>query len=193
MPRTPLVILFIISIFIAFFVLPFLSWLIADEGIAATSGSDFCVDCHSMEPMEDAYMKDVHGGASSHGVQAQCVDCHLDHSSSVAYFFDKVRTGTHDIWVENTQDTHDIDWQAKREHRESFTYDSGCLHCHVNLEQATKANSKAFIAHKPYFLGDIDDKCVTCHDDVGHKELDEALQAHEERYQKQLEREQASN
>ncbi len=190
-PRAFWIILIIIGVVVAAFILPFASWLIADEGMAATSGSEFCVGCHSMEPMENAYLKNVHGGAGPYGVQAQCVDCHLDHSSSIAYFFDKIRTGTHDIWVEYTQDTHAIDWEAKREERESFTYDSGCKHCHVKLKEATMASPDAFIAHKAYYLGETKDTCVSCHPNVGHTDLEEELIKHAERYQqKQLKEQQ---
>lgn len=124
-----------------------------------------------MDPFEQAYELDVHGGNSSHGVQATCVDCHLPHDNAVVYFVGKAQTGLHDIWVENTTDTSQIDWRAKREHREDYVYDSGCLHCHNNLEQATKATNAGFIAHKAYFSGEIDDQCVTCHQNVGHKNL----------------------
>ena len=153
------------------FVFPFLAWLVADQGIAATSESDFCVSCHTMEPMEAAYLQDVHGGNSPYGVQAACVDCHLNHANSAAYFFDKIRTGSHDMWVQYMTDTSQIDWVEKRERRESYTYDSGCLHCHTRLQEATMANNKAFVAHKPYFLGTTARTCVNCHPNVGHKDL----------------------
>ncbi len=170
------VLLIIVAVFIGGFVLPFLSWLVADEGIAATSGSDFCVSCHTMEPMHQAYLMDVHGGNSAYGVQALCVDCHLNHSSSAAYFFNKVETGVHDVWVQYTTDTSLINWEAKREHREEFTYDSGCKHCHTRLEEATEGSHDAFIAHRPYFVGEIDDTCISCHPNVGHKDLGDYLQ-----------------
>ena len=176
MTKSRWIILIIVALFIGGFVLPFLSWLVADEGIAATSGSDFCVSCHTMAPMNAAYLEDTHGGNSAHGVQAQCVDCHLDHSSSAAYFFSKVQTGVHDIWVEYTQDTDAIDWEAKRAHREEFTYESGCRHCHIRLEEATMGTHDAFVAHRPYFLGEIDDTCISCHENVGHADLSEHLQ-----------------
>ncbi|MEZ4584573.1 MAG: NapC/NirT family cytochrome c [Caldilineaceae bacterium] len=127
------------------FVFPFLAWLVADQGIAATSESDFCVSCHTMEPMEAAYLQDVHGGNSPYGVQAACVDCHLNHANSAAYFFDKIRTGSHDMWVQYMTDTSQIDWVEKREHRESYTYDSGCLHCHA-AARGDHGQPKAFVA-----------------------------------------------
>jgi cytochrome c-type protein NapC len=171
MPRWVTFILIFVGGIVAAFVLPFLSWAIADEGFAATSEAEFCVSCHSMELFEASYAADIHGGKNAHGVQAECTDCHLTHTSSTAYFINKVQTGTHDWWVETFGDVENIDWEAKRAHREDYVYDSGCLHCHNNLEQATQASNKAFVAHHDYFAGTIDNQCVTCHEHVGHSNL----------------------
>ncbi|NCF69569.1 MAG: hypothetical protein GWP61_26770 [Chloroflexi bacterium] len=93
------------------------------------------------------------------------------------HLYTKTRTGLHDLWVENLGDPDNIDWQAKRAHREEYVYDTGCITCHSNLEKATQATPKALIAHKPYFLRETDDKCVTCHENVGHADLSERLAA----------------
>ncbi|NKQ36072.1 MAG: cytochrome C [Chloroflexi bacterium] len=167
-------ILIIVGI-IAFIVLPFISWLITDESITATSDAQFCVTCHSMGPFEKSHTADVHGGANDHGIRATCAQCHLPHDNSFNYLYTKAETGIHDLWVENFGDPENIDWAAKHEYREEFVYDSGCLTCHTNLEKATMASNKALIAHKPYFLGTTDDKCVTCHENVGHTDLNKYL------------------
>jgi cytochrome c-type protein NapC len=39
------------------------------------------------------------------------------------------------------------------------------------------ANNKAFVAHKPYFLGETSKQCVSCHEHVGHKNLSDHLAA----------------
>lgn len=161
----------IIALFVGGFILPFASWLVADEFIAATSEHEFCVSCHSMQPMKAAYLQDIHGGNSTHGVQVHCTDCHLDHSSSAAYFADKARTGLHDMYVEYLVGTDDIDWVGNLANRAHYVYDSGCLECHRNLENATMGNNKAFVAHRPYFLGETSKQCVECHEHVGHKDL----------------------
>ena len=165
----PLII--ILGLIIAFVILPFISWIITDEGITATSDATFCVSCHSMAPFEKAHIADIHGGNNAHGVRATCAQCHLPHDSSFNYLYTKARTGIHDLWVENFGDPENIDWEAKREHRESYVYDSGCITCHTNLQKATMSTNKAFIAHRDYFLDAIDDQCVTCHENVGHAEL----------------------
>ena len=124
-----------------------------------------------MSPMVSAYRADVHGGANRAGTRASCTDCHLDHSSSFAYFTSKARFGLHDVWAQATYDLDAIDWQAKRLERESFVFDSGCLGCHEDLERASELESKTFVAHRPYFLGTTDRQCVTCHERVGHRDL----------------------
>lgn len=160
---------------VALFVLPFISWLIGEETFHATGDAEFCVSCHTMSPMEKAHEADVHGGQNDHGVRATCTDCHLPHDNSFNYFVAKAQTGIHDMYVEQFGDLENIDWQAKRAHREDYVYDSGCLRCHTSLQKATMASNDALIAHKAYFLETTDDKCVTCHENVGHNNLSDYL------------------
>jgi cytochrome c-type protein NapC len=152
-------------------------WATIDALIHSTSGPDFCGQCHTMGPMVEAYSRDVHGGRNEAGFAADCTDCHLPHDGSFRYLIAKAETGLHDVWAELTYDLDQIDWVAKRAMREHFVYDSGCLRCHSRLEQATSSNSKAFVAHKPYFLGTSQKKCVFCHGEVGHADLEAILMA----------------
>jgi len=146
------------------------SWGATEIMVEQTGDKDFCTSCHSMIPVGASYEADVHGGANNSGVRAQCIDCHVPHDNPFAYLWGKAVSGTHDVWAEMTYDLDAIDWQAKRKHPERFVYDSGCLHCHSNLERATMADVKAFVAHKPYFLGKTEQTCANCHA-VGHKNL----------------------
>ncbi len=149
-----------------------------------TSDVNFCGSCHSMEPMAEAYRNSVHGGFGDSGVMATCADCHLPHESTIGYMVQKVKTGMWDVWVESTHDTSKIDWHERREERRNWVYDSGCLHCHENLLLGTRPNKKAFIAHKAYFAkklvvegheGKEYAKCVDCHKNVGHYQLEKHL------------------
>ncbi|MGI9203260.1 MAG: NapC/NirT family cytochrome c, partial [Woeseiaceae bacterium] len=97
------------------------------------------------------------------------------HNNTVNYMFMKARFGMHDAWAQLTYDLDAIDWQAKREHSENFVFDSGCLSCHAELERASESSAKSFVAHRPYFLGTIESKCVSCHNRVGHKDLTDHL------------------
>ncbi|MBT3190830.1 MAG: hypothetical protein HN736_09035 [Anaerolineae bacterium] len=162
---------YLIIAFVALFVLPFLSWLIGDESFTATSGADFCVSCHSMEPFVAANADNHHGGNNDFGIKASCTDCHLPHDNSAHYFYEKGRRGLNDFLAENFQDTSEIDWLAKTEHREEFVYDSGCMTCHVELEKATQDTEE----HRNYFAGKTTSKCATCHEEVGHSNLKKHL------------------
>jgi cytochrome c-type protein NapC len=143
-----------------------------------TSDKHFCGVCHTMSPMIDAYKQDVHGGANNKGIEVKCVDCHLPHDNMTNYLLTKMQTGLHDIWAEFTYDKNKIDWAEKRHHREELVYDSACLACHTNLKEATMSNFKAFNGHRAYFAGTTDKKCVSCHKNVGHKNLGDHLPKH---------------
>jgi len=154
------------------------SWAVTDVVMHETGDEAFCRTCHAMRPMADAYREDVHGGAGEQGIQALCTDCHAPHDNPLNHVWAKMRFGTHSIWAQLTYDLDEIDWEAKREERERLVFDSGCLHCHSDLERASKKDSSTFIAHRPYFQGRTSKQCVTCHERVGHKNLS----AHLERY-----------
>ncbi len=146
-------------------------WMVTEAGFEATSNAEFCGLCHVMQPMVAAYQDSVHGGNNPAGVAASCSDCHVDHSNPVAYYYTKARSGTIDTWVALTSNEFAIDWQARREERDRFVYDSGCLQCHSNLENISAGKD----AHAKYFAGLIDAQCVDCHESVGHANLNEHL------------------
>lgn len=130
-----------------------------------------------MTPMVESYRRDVHGGAGPRGVQAKCTACHVPHNNAINHMWMKTRFGMHDAWAQLTYDLDAIDWQEKRAHSESYVFDSGCLECHSDLERASESSPVSFVAHRPYFLGTIESKCVTCHSRVGHKDLSAHLAA----------------
>lgn len=139
--------------------------------VKSTSGKEFCGQCHTMDPMIASYEHDVHGGAAKHGMEVKCVDCHLPHDSMKNYLVEKVRTGLKDVYVQNFTDTSTIDWQERRKHKESYVFDSACLNCHVDLQESSLSNLKAINAHRDYFGKRTEKKCVSCHENVGHKDL----------------------
>jgi cytochrome c-type protein NapC len=146
------------------------SWGTTEIMVEQTGGKEFCTGCHTMVPMGESYKADTHGGANNVGFRADCIDCHVSHDNPFAYLWGKAVSGTHDVWATLTYDLDAIDWEAKRKHPEEFVFDSGCLHCHIDLESATMSDVKAFVAHKPYFLGKTKQTCANCHS-VGHKNL----------------------
>jgi cytochrome c-type protein NapC len=135
-----------------------------------TSDEKFCGRCHSMGPVIEAFEASVHGGRNPSGTRTTCVLCHLPQEGLASLLLEKMRAGLHAYWVEMVIGTADIDWQAKREERLAYTFDSACLDCHRALRRSTSSSAEAQIAHQRFFLGN-DKKCVSCHQRVGHAEL----------------------
>jgi len=146
-------------------------WILTETAVQATSDKAFCGRCHSMQPFVASYEQGVHGGKNPQGLVAQCVDCHLPHDSPTSYLVAKVRTGAHDAWSQMLSIFKEPDWIGNLERRSEFVYDSGCLTCHVQLEQATVDNAAARVSHRTYFGGDGSAACVDCHQHIGHKDL----------------------
>jgi cytochrome c-type protein NapC len=162
---------FLLGVPAIFFLVVLVSWMTVETGIEVTSRADFCNICHSMEPMVASYKDSEHGGNNPRGIMAACTDCHVSHENVFTHFVGKARSGTHDIWVTLTTDTSKHDWQALRLKNEEYVYDSGCLTCHRNLEAATQQKAE----HDNYFAGVTDSKCVHCHAEVGHSNLNKYL------------------
>ncbi len=148
-----------------------ISWMTIETGIEVSSHADFCGTCHAMEAMVNSYHDSVHGGNNPRGIMAACTDCHTSHVNVYSHFISKAQSGTHDVWVTVTRDEATLDWQAKRADHNEYVYDSGCLTCHRNLQEATA--DKAF--HDTYFAGKTGSQCVDCHSDVGHNNLNKYL------------------
>lgn len=162
----------------ALFFIMIVSWMAVETGIEISSRANFCGVCHSMEPMVDSYRDNSHGGDNPRGIAAACTDCHVSHESLFRHFLGKARSGTHDIWVTLTTDEMSQDWQAKREERREYVYDSGCLTCHQELESVTQNKEE----HSNYFNEVTDSQCVDCHEEIGHSNLNKYLLETKYRY-----------
>lgn len=166
---------FLAIVLVAIPALVLASWLVTETMVEQTSDVEFCGSCHTMAPMVAAYRADIHGGSHPQGVRAKCTQCHIPADNVFSYMAAKARFGLHDAWAQMTYDLDAIDWQAKRAHREMYVFDSACLGCHKELESATMSQPAAFVAHRPYFLGETQMKCVSCHPHVGHLYLSRYL------------------
>lgn len=143
------------------------------------TGSDkFCTMCHTMEPMVKSYHNDVHGGNNKLGVKAECSACHLSHDNTLMYLWTKTKVSLNDGYKTVFTDVSKIDWHKKRDHAHKFTYDSGCMTCHSNLQEMNNQVDKAWLAHRDYFAGHIDKTCVQCHNNVGHKNMGIEIKKH---------------
>ena len=147
------------------------SWALMDTGIHMTGDDEFCTGCHSHKPIGTSYRDSLHGGNNKQGWRATCSQCHISHDSSLHYLWVKGVHGVVDPVMELLKDPYDIDWHGRREKREHYVYDSGCLSCHKNVEQQSLANPKAFLPHRDYFANPDQHQCVSCHKHVGHDVL----------------------
>ncbi len=141
--------------------------------VEATSDAEFCGSCHEMDLFCETWEEGPHGPAQRGIVGAKCTDCHLPHEGIVKYLAIKGKTGAHDVIAHILKK--ETDWLANREHREEFTYESGCRKCHVELE-VPGISLKGFKAHRDYKTGETKETCISCHFDAGHKDLEERLQ-----------------
>ncbi|WP_169753585.1 cytochrome c3 family protein [Campylobacter mucosalis] len=148
--------------------------------VHSTSDDKFCTICHEwMDPMVTTYHGSVHGGANKNGFKAKCVDCHLPHDSYIGYVFKKAANGVSEVAYMLTNDAKDYDWLNNRKNREKFVYDSGCLSCHERILDINSSNKNIDDMHALYvkFKDASVNKlsCVSCHKNVGHKNLGKTL------------------
>lgn len=148
--------------------------------IKSTSGDKFCVSCHSwMDPMVETYSKSVHGGNSALGIKAECATCHLPHDNMLTYLLKKGANGVSEVTHMIFNDPKDKDWLENRQHRKRFVFDSGCLECHSNLNKNNTASEASKKMHALYdkFKDAKENQlnCVSCHKNVGHKDLGKTL------------------
>lgn len=128
-----------------------------------------------MEPFAATHEKDVHGGANSGGVVAECTDCRLPHDTAAHHLFAKARTGLRDLWAQAINFAHKPDWIGLLEERSNYVYGSGCLDCHAALERASRDNPTAAAVHDAYFADTEGQSCVDCHQHIGLAGLRDAF------------------
>jgi formylglycine-generating enzyme required for sulfatase activity len=82
---------------------------------------------------------------------------------------EKVKTGVRDVYGKWFKDPESFNWEAKSqiEYAKGHTYESSCIHCHVNLFPLglTKEGKEA---HLYYDQQREELHCINCHITVGH-------------------------
>ncbi|KXF82279.1 NapC/NirT family cytochrome c [Enterovibrio coralii] len=139
----------------------------------ATSSTEFCVSCHSMQIAYEEYEGSVHF-SNAKGIRAECADCHIP-NDPIGYVFTKIRA-TKDIYHEFV--TGKIDTEDKyEEHRMAMAEtvwaqlrenDSAtCRSCHTN--EAMDLYSQTEEAAKMHEYGvENNQTCIDCHKGVAH-------------------------
>lgn len=107
-----------------------------------------CNNCHVMDA---AYENWFH---APHEKVTECVDCHLPHDNPFSYWFEKGRTGLHDVYFFSTGQTPDL-IRAKPE-TQAIIQDN-CIRCHTNTMADILTIAQPF-----------DRYCWDCHRSVAH-------------------------
>jgi cytochrome c nitrite reductase small subunit len=84
------------------------------------------------------------------------VDCHLPHDNVVNYWFEKGRTGMHDVFYFSTGQTPEL-IRAKPETRAIIQ--ANCIRCHENTVESIVMGAPSF-----------ERQCWDCHRSVAHGE-----------------------
>lgn len=132
-----------------------------------TASNDYCESCHVHPQATTSWEKGPHVATSS-GIRADCVDCHLP-PSGLSRITEKAKAGYRDVKGYYFGDPSSIDWEKRSglEFATEYTFDSGCLDCHVDLFPVG-ASIKAVDAHIHYEKNRDQLSCLNCHLDTGH-------------------------
>ncbi|MGB2079450.1 MAG: NapC/NirT family cytochrome c [Vibrio sp.] len=139
----------------------------------ATSDTEFCLSCHTMEQPFKEYQGSVHY-SNEKGIRAECADCHIP-SGPVDYLITKIRASK-DIYHEFV--TGKIDTPEKyEEHRMEMAQtvwdqfkknDSAtCRSCHTFDAMETYDQSQGARDMHQY-AKENDQTCIECHKGVAH-------------------------
>lgn len=107
-----------------------------------------CNNCHVMD---SAYENWYH---APHEKVTECVDCHLPHDNFVNYWFQKGKTGMHDVYMFTTGQTPEL-IRANAETQEIIQ--QNCIRCHKDAVEEIMMGPQAF-----------DRQCWDCHRSVAH-------------------------
>lgn len=107
-----------------------------------------CNNCHVMH---DAYENWFH---ASHRPWAVCTDCHLPHENFIAYWYEKGRSGLHDVFVFSTGTYPERIRATERTRR---IVQTNCVRCHVDAVESIVMGTPPFERY-----------CWDCHRDVAH-------------------------
>ncbi len=89
----------------------------------AGTRSATCNNCHVMDLMYEGWYH------AAHEEWAECVDCHLPHTSTLDYYLEKGRSGAHDVYVFSTGSTPDL---IRASPGSKKIVQTNCIRCHMS-------------------------------------------------------------
>lgn len=148
--------------------------IVPHTGIKMTSSTEFCVSCHSMQPVYQEYKQSVHFKNAS-GVRAECHDCHIP--PDLPGMLWRKMEAANDLY--QTFIAHSIDtpekFEAKRAElaerewkRMKDNNSAGCRSCHnYDAMEHTKQHPEA--AKQMSIAAKDNQSCVDCHKGIAHQ------------------------
>lgn len=134
-----------------------------------TSTPHFCASCHEIQPAYNDWKVSTHTN-NSHGVVADCMDCHLPAPhNTFDFFFAKTWHGAKDVFVHFTEDQSHYNRAASREKAYRDIKNDQCQKCHRNILYMPEKRG-AMLAHRAvlYPLPGYEKKCTDCHRNLVH-------------------------
>ncbi|WP_272658551.1 pentaheme c-type cytochrome TorC [Providencia sp. PROV148] len=143
-------------------------------GMKVTSTTEFCVSCHSMEPVYEEYKQSVHFQNAS-GVRAECHDCHIP--SDLPGMIKRKLEASNDIY--QTFIAHSIDtpekFEAKRAElaerewaRMKENNSATCRSCH-DYDSMDHAKQNPEAARQMQIAAKENQSCIDCHKGIAHQ------------------------
>lgn len=143
-------------------------------GIQLTSSTEFCVSCHSMQPVWQEYKQSAHFKNAS-GVRAECRDCHIP--PDIAGMLKRKLEASNDLYQELI--AHSIDTPEKFEARRAELAQrewrrmkennaATCRSCHdYNAMDHARQHPEA--ARQMQIAAKDNQSCIDCHKGIAHK------------------------
>ncbi|WP_050437690.1 pentaheme c-type cytochrome TorC, partial [Escherichia coli] len=139
-----------------------------------TSTTEFCVSCHSMQPVYEEYKQSVHFQNAS-GVRAECHDCHIP--PDIPGMVKRKLEASNDIY--QTFIAHSIDtpekFEAKRAElaerewaRMKENNSATCRSCH-NYDAMDHAKQHPEAARQMKVAAKDNQSCIDCHKGIAHQ------------------------
>ncbi|GLI33283.1 NapC/NirT family cytochrome c [Desulforhabdus amnigena] len=134
-----------------------------------TSTPYFCASCHEIQPAYNDWKVSTHTN-NSHGVVADCMDCHLPAPhNTYDFFFAKTWHGVKDVFAHFTEDQNQYNRTVNREKAYRDIKNDQCQKCHRNILYIPGKRG-AMLAHRTvlYPLPGYEKKCTDCHRNLVH-------------------------
>ena len=152
-------------------VLGFPVFSLAYYTMVRTSTPGFCSSCHEIVPAYEDWKKSTHVN-NTHGIVADCMDCHLPApQDTINFFFMKTLHGAKDVAAHFFGKTYDR--AENRRHAYASFKNAQCQKCHRNLLGIPDRRG-ALLAHRSvlYPRKGYEKKCVDCHYNLVHVKSD---------------------